>query len=79
MRKERADLGAVAAESREGKLRRMTEQLLALQLRQLLPPGETLRHRFAVHRREPRLRIKGLQLRWAARHGQPDHPADPLW
>jgi len=72
VRKERADLGAVAAEALEGELGRVAEELLPLQLRELLAPGEALGHRLAVHRRQPRLRIEGLELRGPARHRQPD-------
>ena len=48
--------------------------LKSLREGELLALGEALRHRLAVHLGELRLGIEGFQLRWAARHGQPDHP-----
>ena len=49
LREQRADLGLVLPELRERMLRPEADQLLALQLRELLPFREALRHRLAVH------------------------------
>ena len=47
----------------ERELRREAHQLLALQLRQLLPLRERLRHRLAVHRGQLRLVVERLEVR----------------
>ena len=78
MGEEGADLGPVAAEALEGELRGVAEELLPLQLGELLAPREALGHRLAVHRRQARLRVEGLQLGGAARHRQPDDAANAL-
>ena len=78
VRKQRADLGLVFPELGEGKLRREADEFLPLQLRELLPAREALRHGLAMHRRELRLRVEGLELRRPARHREPDHAFGPL-
>jgi hypothetical protein len=61
LRKQLADLDLVLPELRELVLRPEAVQRLALKLRELLSLRERLRHRLAIHLRELRLRIEGLQ------------------
>ena len=67
-----AHLLAVLPELLEAKLRPVAVQLGTLQLRDLLPLRERVRHRLAVHLRELRLVIPRLQVRRPARHREPD-------
>ena len=63
---------------RKRELRAQADELLALELGELLAPGQTFGHRLAVHLGQLRLGVERLQVRWPAGHRQPDHPLGPL-
>ena len=48
-------------------------EFLSLELGELLPLGQALGHRLAVHLGELRLGVEGFQVGWPARHREPDH------
>jgi hypothetical protein len=64
---------ATFAELLKPPLRPETLQRRTLQLRELLPLRERIRHWFSVHFRELRLPIECLQVRRPACHGKPNH------
>src|SRR5262245_34560639 len=52
-------------------------ELAILQLGELLAFGERCRKGLVVNALQFRLEIKSLQMRWAARHAEMDHPSCP--
>ena len=65
---------AALAELLELGLRPEADQLLPLELGELLPLGQALGHRLAVHLGQLRLVVERLQVRRPAGHRQPDDP-----
>src|SRR5262249_1351673 len=74
MGKNRADFLSGFSNLRKRKLWRETDELLALELRDLLAVGVRVRHWFAVQFRQLWLMVKRLQMRRPARHAQKYDP-----
>src|SRR5262249_18417937 len=75
-REDRADFLTGLPVPLERVLWRKTLQLGALKLGNRLSLGERFWHRLAVHGRQLGLVVPSLQVRWTARHVQPDHALD---
>ena len=77
LRKDRADLLAAVSRALERVLGSEALQRLPLELGDLLPLGEALRHRLAIHGGELRLVVEGVEVGHTAGHVEPDHPLRP--
>src|SRR5690606_5104419 len=73
VRKRLGDLLAGGAPPSKGMLRTEAMELLSLELRDRLPRRDGCGHVLAVHLRELRLRVEGLEVRRPSRHDEEDH------
>ena len=77
LREDLADLLPALSHLVEGMLGSEALQRLPLELGDLLPLGEALRHRLAIHGGELRLVVEGVEVGHASGHVEPDHPLRP--
>ena len=77
LREDRADLLAALPHLVKGMLRTEALERLPLELGDLLPLREALRHRLAIHGGELRLVVEGVEVGHTAGHVEPDHPLRP--
>ena len=74
LREDRADLLAALPHLVKGMLRTEALERLTLELGDLLPLREALRHRLAIHGGKLRLVVERVEVGHAAGHVEPDHP-----